>query len=1022
MRVAFVCADPGIPVFGSKGASVHVQEVIRSLLRRGDRVTLFTPRAGGEPDVALESLELCLLPQPIGDSPEARERAALDLDRHLADRIALEGPFDLVYQRYSLWSSAGMRAARAAGIPGVLEVNSPLIDEQDRYRSLSDRPAAVTVAETAFEAASHIVAVSRPVASWVEQFPQAAGKVTVVPNGVDPSRFPRRAAARQGVDFTVGFVGTLKPWHGLDILVDAFARLARSDPCYRLLIAGDGPMRPEIEADLVARGLSDRVEFTGAVDSADVPSLMERMDVGVAPYPDLPDFYFSPLKLFEYMAAGLPVVATDIGQISEVIKSGRTGILYRPGDPHGLAAAISGLRSNPDLCQELGRAGRKTVESHTWDRVVSNILDLVGERGAGEISQPRVGPGAAERLLGAARIGLIGLARRVPVTRVRVRDTFARLRGSGSVFRPHLKGQWKLAVGGVGAMLAETAFRLLEPWPIKFILDRVIQPDADQTATGIGWADRIDPMTLLLVSALAVVIFTGLRALSAYLSTVSFALAGNRILTEVRADLYRHLQRLSVSFHTKARGGDLITRVTGDVGRLQEVAVTAALPLGVNFLTFAGMLVVMLWMDWKLTLMALAAVPLFAVTMVRLTGRIRTVARKQRKIEGELASVAAESLSAITVVQAYSLEEPFEATFGSENQRSLRDGVQAKRLAAALERKTDIFVAVGTGLVLYFGSRLVIAGGMTPGDLIVFVTYLKSAFKPMRDIAKYTGRLAKAAASAERIAELLRTIPDVRDRPGARPAPAFQGEIRFEDVDLAYDLDREVISDLTLTIPARAKVALVGSSGAGKSSLVGLLLRLYEPVRGRITIDGHDLADLTLESVRRQIAVVLQDSVLFRASIRDNIAFGDPAASPEAIEQAARLANAHDFIVDLPSGYDTVIGERGATVSGGERQRIAIARAALRDAPIVILDEPTTGLDGSSRATVLEALGRLMEGRTVVHITHDLEAVTAADVIFYLEGGRISETGTHSELVNRGGSYAKAFSVQGSAGLHVHRS
>ncbi|MDQ3781473.1 MAG: ATP-binding cassette domain-containing protein, partial [Actinomycetota bacterium] len=256
------------------------------------------------------------------------------------------------------------------------------------------------------------------------------------------------------------------------------------------------------------------------------------------------------------------------------------------------------------------------------------------------------------------------------------------------------------------------------------------------------------------------------------------------------------------------------------------------------------------------------------------------------------------------------------------------------------------------------------------------------------------------------------TVPDIQDAPDARPAPPFRGEIRFEHVDLAYDPERGIITDLNLTIPAGSKVALVGSSGAGKSTIAGLLLRLYEPQRGRITIDGHDLADLTMESVRRQIAVVLQDSVLFRGSIRDNIALGDPNASAEAIEAAARLANAHDFISALPAGYDTPVGERGSTLSGGERQRIAIARAALRDAPIVVLDEPTTGLDGPSRATVLDAIAGLTADRTVVHITHDLAAVASFDMIFHLEDGTVAENGTHGQLLHQGGSYAAAFSQQ----------
>lgn len=577
---------------------------------------------------------------------------------------------------------------------------------------------------------------------------------------------------------------------------------------------------------------------------------------------------------------------------------------------------------------------------------------------------------------------------------------------------PYVGRQGWLIVAGSSAMLAEILLRLLEPWPLKFIFDRVIQPDPARAATGVAWADRMDPGLLLGLSAVAFVAFTGLRALASYLSTVSFALAGNRVLTKVRADLYRHLQRLSMSFHVRARGGDLLTRVIGDVGRLQEVAVTAALPLVVNTVTLVGMVAVMVWVNWRLTLVALAAFPLFFVTMVRLGQTIQKVARQQRKVEGALASTAAESLGAIEVVQSYSLEDRFERSFASHNKRSLKDGVEAKRLAAGLERKTDVLVAVATGSVLLIGARMVVAGSLTPGDLVLFITYLKNAFKPLRDLAKYTGRLAKAAASGERIIEVLDTRPEIRDRPGARPAPPFRGVVRFERVSLAYEPGQEVLRSLDFEVPAGWTVGVVGPSGAGKSSLVGLLLRLYDPDRGAVLIDGTDIRRYTVLSLRVQIGIVLQESVLFATSLRENIAMGKPEASDEEVEAAARLANAHDFILDLPEGYDTEVGERGATLSGGERQRIAIARAAIRDAPLILLDEPATGLDRENEREVLAALARLARGRTTFHIAHDLRTVEEADLILYLEEGRVMEAGTHDRLLWEGGRYAATHELQ----------
>ncbi|MGH8875486.1 MAG: ABC transporter ATP-binding protein, partial [Acidimicrobiia bacterium] len=413
-----------------------------------------------------------------------------------------------------------------------------------------------------------------------------------------------------------------------------------------------------------------------------------------------------------------------------------------------------------------------------------------------------------------------------------------------------------------------------------------------------------------------------------------------------------------------------------------------------------------------LTLVALSAVPLFLLTMLRLTRRISTVARKQRRIEGELASTASESLGAIKVVQSYSLEGRFESTFADHNRRSLKDGVKAKRLTAGLERKTDVLVAIATGLVLLFGAQMVLGGTLTPGDLVVFITYLKNAFKPMRDTAKYTGRLATAAASGERIVDILDTEPDIRDRPDAREAPPLRGEVRFEGVSLAYGEGREVLRELDLVARPGERVALVGSSGAGKSSLAGLLLRLYDPDQGRITVDGTDIRELTLASLRGQIAIVLQESVLFATSIGENIALGAPGAGRREVEAAARLAGAHQFITALPDGYQSVVGERGDTLSGGERQRIAVARAAIRKAPIVILDEPTAGLDRRNQAAVLEALRRLSHGRTVFHIAHDLATVRDADQILYLDDGRVVEAGSHDQLIWRNGRYAAMYRFQ----------
>lgn len=577
-----------------------------------------------------------------------------------------------------------------------------------------------------------------------------------------------------------------------------------------------------------------------------------------------------------------------------------------------------------------------------------------------------------------------------------LRDATPGLRRALRRFRPHLREQRRLLALGLLALLAEVAMRLLEPWPLAWVIDTVVvAAGADLSGAAAG-----DLQTVLVVAAVAVVGVVALRALAAYAMTVCFALAGNRVLTRVRAELYAHLNRLSVGFHDRARTGDLVTRVTGDVSRLQEAAVTAALPLAGNVVTLLGMLVVVAVLNWQLALVVLLVFPLFGLVGVRLTRRINGVSRGQRTAEGALASLAAESLGAMAVVQSYSLERRMQERFGGSNQRSLRDGVRAKRLSAGLERSTDVLVGLATGVVLYVGARQVVSGAITPGELTVFLTYLKTAFRPMRDIAKYTGRISKAAASGERIVDVLDVEPDLTDAPWARPAPRLRGYVQFDDVHLSYVPGHPVLRGLSARVHPGERVAVVGPSGAGKSTLVTLLTRLRDPDSGTVALDGHDVRDLTIASVRAQVAIVLQESVLFAASVRDNIALGvDRDVPDEEIEAAARLAGAHEFVSRLPQGYDTELGERGSTLSGGQRQRIAIARAALRDAPIVVLDEALTGLDEGTEAEVSAALRRLTEGRTTFVITHDLAAARDADRVLWVEGGRVLRCGRPDEVL-----------------------
>ncbi|MGC0273648.1 ABC transporter ATP-binding protein [Pseudactinotalea sp. Z1739] len=566
---------------------------------------------------------------------------------------------------------------------------------------------------------------------------------------------------------------------------------------------------------------------------------------------------------------------------------------------------------------------------------------------------------------------------------------------------PHVRPHRRLVIIGMIALFAEVAFRLAEPWPLKFVLDAIIATASPDLVADAAGEDNL--MAVVIVAGLAVVAVAALRAGAAYLRTVCFALAGNRAMTGVRGHLYEHLQRLSLTYHRSNRSGDMLNRLIADVGRVRDVAVTAALPLLGNIVTLFAMLGVMLWMDWQLALVSIGALIAFSLGSSRQGPRITGAARKQRSREGDLAGSANETLGAMQVVQAYGLEDLLSKQFAASNSRAMKDGVKATRMSAALERGTDVLVGIASGLVLFLGARQVLAGTLTPGELTVFISYLKASFKPMRDLAKYTGRIAKAAASGERISDLLDEAPDITDSSWARPLHRLHGYVSLQGVSTSYGDGRLALRDVDLTVQAGQRIGVLGPSGGGKSTLVSLLPRLQDPVAGEVRLDGHDMRDLTLESVRENVAIVLQDSVLFATSVAENIGYGRPDADREEIIAAATAAGAHDFITALPQGYDTVVGERGGTLSGGQRQRIAVARAMLRDAPIVVLDEATTGLDPRTAAGVREALRRLSRGRTTFIITHDPQDVSDCDLVLWVSNGRITDRGSPEEIRARHG-------------------
>ena len=573
------------------------------------------------------------------------------------------------------------------------------------------------------------------------------------------------------------------------------------------------------------------------------------------------------------------------------------------------------------------------------------------------------------------------------------------------------KEKFLLALAWVG-LLGEILAQLLEPWPLKLIFDHIIVPEATELPLPIPFLNDIPELALLTVLTAAIVLATALKAGASYMSLVSLSIASSRIIAEIRAQLYGHLQRLSLSFHSKARNGDLITRIINDMDRLREVTITAAVPLIVNTLTLVSMVGVMFWMNAQLAFIGLLVFPLFILTATKLTKQIHQVAKEQRKREGAMAATASEAINAIKVVQALSLEGMLEGMFASDNTKSLEDVARTQQLSAGLQRTVELLVAVATAVVLWRGVQLVTSGGATPGDLLVFMTYLKTSFKPTKQLAKHMAQIAKATASGERVIDILDTVPEIRDVRGAIAAPIFRGQVSFRNVVFGYEPGKHILHGLSFEAQPGQRIALVGPSGGGKSTLVSLLLRLYDPIEGNILIDGHDLREYKVESLRRQVSIVLQDSVLFAVSVRDNIAYGALGATDAEIEAAAKLANAHDFIMALPDGYDTLMGERGATLSGGQRQRIAIARAAVRHASIAILDEPTVGLDNENEQAVSEALERLTQGCTTFLISHNLQTAVSADQILYLEQGRILEQGTHAELMRLGQRYAALYQIQ----------
>lgn len=553
---------------------------------------------------------------------------------------------------------------------------------------------------------------------------------------------------------------------------------------------------------------------------------------------------------------------------------------------------------------------------------------------------------------------------------------------------PELKTQLPLVFMGVLGLLLEVAFRVLEPWPLKIVIDNVLPQGYKQEAiAGLFLA------TGLLVGTVA------LRAASNYLATVCFALVGSRVSATLRTRVFRHVQSLDQQFHARNRSADTVQRIVSDVSRLQDVSITAGLPLIANVITLLVMAIIMFWIDPLLALIVLVAILFFFAFAQGTSDKISAASKRSRRGEGQLANTAQESLTSIKVVQTYGLEQLLESKFAGANQSSLREGVRSLRLSARLERSTDVIVGLATAAVIIGGGLRVMTDAMTVGELVLFTTYLRTTMKPLRDMAKYTGRIAKASASGERVADLLEVQPQIISPETPTAPDVVRGRIIFENVVTHYE-EKQILKGINLTINPNEYVAVIGPSGAGKSTLVSLLTRSQDPSHGVVSLDGHPLPEFSLENLRAQVSILHQEAVLFTDTIRENIRFGRFDATDAEVEAAARAANTEEFILLQPQGYDTLVGERGGTLSGGQRQRIAIARALLRDSPVVVLDEATTGLDPESAAQVLDAIELLVANRTTIAVTHDVEVVRRASRVIWLQDGQVLLDGTVAELLD----------------------
>ena len=572
---------------------------------------------------------------------------------------------------------------------------------------------------------------------------------------------------------------------------------------------------------------------------------------------------------------------------------------------------------------------------------------------------------------------------------------------------PYLKAhRWRIAWALLQVLLI-AGFELLKPWPLQIVIDNALGSKPFPIA-----ALSLSPVKLLILACVGMVVVHFGAGVLTLLHNYTAIRIGQDMVNDLRSALYAHLQRLSLAFHSRQRVGDLLYRLTADSFAVQTMIMNGALPILSALVLLAGMLVVLFPLDPTLTVLALTVVPVLFALIALFNRKIVQIAGDVRTTESRVYSLVQWAMSSIKLVQAFTKEQEEHRRFMGASRESLQATLRLYSWQTLYSGTVNLVIAAGTAIVVFAGAQAVISGTLSIGQLIVFISYLAQLYAPINQITQSWGLIAGARVGARKIFEILDTEPDLKDGIRKFPPSGARGEIAWSGVDFRYRADTPILTGIELKVPAGAKIAVVGPTGAGKSTLLGLLPRFYDPSAGFVTIDGIDVREYTLRSLRNQIAMVLQPPLIFPLSVRDNIAYGRPGADDPAIEKAARLAQVDDLIASLPAGYDTLLGESGAALSEGEKQRITIARALLRDAPILVLDEPTSALDVTTEALVMAGIERLMVGRTTFIIAHRLSTVRQCDRILVLHSGGIAEQGTLPELLRLNGFFAEYYRTQ----------